>query len=157
MSRLRALSDAHALVFEANWRETDIEQVLRRTLAPFRRDGDRSISMSGPTVKLEPKAALALSLIFHELVTNAVKYGALSRETGRVTAAWRIEPNAGGPAMVSFDWRESGGPAVSPPRRSGFGTNLIERSARYELDGDALLRYPEDGFCCELRFSPTQD
>lgn len=157
LSRMRALSDAHALVFEANWGDTTLQRVLERTLSPFRREGDRSIIIDGPPVKLEPKAALALSLIFHELVTNATKYGALSVERGRVAAQWSIIPQDGGAKRVKFTWRESDGPAVTPPQEKGFGTTLLERSMRYELDGDAVLDFQETGLVCELQFSAAQD
>ncbi len=156
ISRLRALSDAHSLLFEANWRETSLDQVLERTVTAFRRDGDRSIRIGGPKVKLPPKAALALSLIFHELVTNSMKYGALSKEKGRVNAQWLLDGVDEVGPLVKLVWTESGGPIVTPPKRVGFGTRLIERSARYELDGEALLSYPETGFTCELRFAAAQ-
>lgn len=153
VSRLRALSDAHSLVFEANWRETKLDQILKRSVDPFRLDAERHVTLTGPPVKLGPKTALALSLIFHELVANAVKYGSLSREKGQVTAEWLTAPSNGDAENVKLIWTESGGPRVMPPQRVGFGTALIEGSARYELDGEAVLRYPETGFVCELRFS----
>jgi two-component sensor histidine kinase len=153
VSRLRALSEAHSLLFEVNWRETPLDQVLSRTVEPYRQGGERVLKIAGPRVKLSPKSALALSLIFHELVTNAVKYGALSRESGRVSAEWMIENGKAGPKEVHLTWTESGGPQVTPPKRVGFGTHLIERSAQYDLDGQAVLRYPETGFVCELRFA----
>jgi two-component sensor histidine kinase/CheY-like chemotaxis protein len=151
ISRLRALSDAHTLVFETSWRETDLDQVLERTLAPFRRDGERNITLVGPIVKLEPKTALTLSLIIHELATNAVRHGALSRDKGEVRAEWRTQPEES-QRRVSFTWTETGGPATARPDKTGFGLNLIERSARYELDGQALLSYPATGLICELNF-----
>ena len=154
LSRLRALSDAHSLIFEANWRETHLDQVLARTVEPYRRDGDRSLNIGGPRVKLEPKAALALSLIFHELMTNAVKHGAFSREKGQISAQWRIEGAETGDGVVKLRWQESGGPPVASPQKTGFGTQLIQRSAAYELDGEARLQYPVDGFICELSFTP---
>lgn len=150
--RLRALAEAHALVFEANWGETGLRQVLERTLKAFRRDGDRSISLSGPKVILEPKAALALSLIFHELVTNASKYGSLSSESGRVEASWTMTARAG-QSRVHFLWRESGGPAVEPPKHVGFGSTLVDRSARYELDGKAEIDYQPTGVVCRIEFA----
>lgn len=151
-SRLRALAEAHALVFEANWGETNLHQVLERTLDAFRRDGDRSIDISGPKVALEPKAALALSLIFHELVTNASKYGSLSSEKGRVEAHWTIRANGSRP-MVDLLWRESGGPPVEPPSHAGFGSTLVDRSARYELDGEADIEYAPTGVLCRIQFA----
>ena len=150
--RLHALAEGHALVFEANWGETSLHQVLERTLKAFRRDGDRSISLSGPKVILEPKAALALSLIFHELVTNAAKYGSLSSENGRIEASWTVSADADR-ARVALLWRESGGPPVEPPSHQGFGTTLVDRSARYELDGKAELDYRPTGLVCRIEFA----
>lgn len=157
LARLRALSDAHSLVFETNWRETDLDQVLERTVAPFRRDGETSIVLTGPLVKLEPKTALALSLILHELVTNAAKHGSLSKENGKVFAEWYLEPRPGQGPEVKFIWTEMGGPSVTPPEKAGFGLSLIARSARHELDGAAELRYPPSGLVCELSFPATQN
>lgn len=152
VSRLRALSDAHALLFEANWGETTLHQVLERTLGPFRPAGSRVISISGPGVTLEPKAALALSLIFHELVSNALKFGALSVETGKVDVRWTLQAE-GGHTIVRFNWTESGGPPVAAPAVAGFGNLLITRSARYELDGEATISYPPSGLVCDLQFA----
>jgi two-component sensor histidine kinase len=153
LSRLRALSDAHSLLFEADWRETSLGQVLDRTFEPFRREGDRSLHASGPEVKLAPKSALALSLIFHELITNAIKHGALSKEQGRVTVEWRRKAGADETVDIHLRWHEAGGPPVSQPERLGFGTHLIERSARYDLDGKATLAYATAGFVCDLDFA----
>ncbi|MBB5753969.1 sensor histidine kinase [Prosthecomicrobium pneumaticum] len=151
ISRLRALAEAHALLFEANWGDTSLRQILERTLDPFRRDGERTIGLSGPRVPLAPKAALALSLILHELVTNAMKYGALSSANGRVDVSWTLDESGGRP-MVDLVWRESGGPEVAPPTRAGFGSTLVDRSIRYELDGTADLDFAPTGVVCRLRF-----
>ncbi len=155
LSRLRALSETHSLLFEANWREAHLDQILARTVEPFHRDGDRSVRLTGPKVKVEPKVALALSLIFHELVTNAVKYGAFSAEKGQITAEWELDPNAAD-SQVKLTWTERGGPAVAPPEKTGFGTQLIQRSARYELDGEASLHFMDTGLVCELSFATGQ-
>lgn len=151
VSRLQALSSAHALIFESNWGQTDLQQVLERTLLPFRRSGDRGFNASGPRVKLDPKAALTLSLIFHELATNASKYGSLSVDDGMVEASWEVVPEEGN-SVAKFLWRESGGPPVTSPDKAGFGSTLITRSIEYELDGEAQIRYPEDGIVCEIQF-----
>ncbi|SFZ82458.1 Two-component sensor histidine kinase, contains HisKA and HATPase domains [Devosia enhydra] len=150
ISRLRALSDAHALVFEANWSETDLAQVMERTLRPFRRE-DRAFEIGGPHVALSPKAALTLSLVLHELATNAVRHGALSVETGSVTARWTIEED-GDRRLVHIHWQEQGGPAVEAPKRAGFGTTLLERSLAHDLDGEATISFAPEGFSCHLRF-----
>lgn len=150
ISRLRALSDAHALVFEANWSETDLAQVIERTLRPFRR-ADRAVEVEGPYVALSPKAALTLSLVLHELATNAVRHGALSSERGSVTVRWTFD-ETGGRRLVDIHWLEQGGPPVDAPKRAGFGTTLLERSLAHDLDGEAVVDFGVSGFQCHLRF-----
>lgn len=150
MSRLRAVADAHSLVFEANWSDTGLAQVVDRTLRPFRRENRVTVTV-GPEVRLDPKAALTMSLVLHELATNAVKHGALSDDGGRVDLAWTIE-DADGQAMVHVSWIESGGPLVDEPQRAGFGTTLLERSLSHDLDGEARMEFAPAGFVCDLRF-----
>jgi chemotaxis family two-component system sensor kinase Cph1 len=101
---------------------------------------------------LRPKAALALSMAVHELVTNAAKYGALSSPDGTVEVIWALNGNAdGGDAIFTLDWIERGGPKVSPPKRRGFGRVVIEKSLAYEVDGESRLVFATDGVCCHVR------
>ena len=146
--RLNALADANGLIFEANWGETDIRRVLERTLRPFGQGRD-SFRIEGPVLPLPPKPAVALSLVFHELATNAAKYGALSRDGGVVEVSWSVDAERRGHLV----WRERGGPAVAAPSRRGFGATLIERSLRYELGGCATVTYPPCGAEARLDFS----
>ena len=148
--RLQALSIAHSLIFQNNWGETELRQVVEQALSPFRRAGESSVRIDGEDLKLSPKAALALTLMLHELATNAVKYGALSEGAGRVEVSWSLRP--GDPPQVRLVWSEQGGPPVQPPTRKGFGHTLIERSIRYELDGAASLRFPPTGMEAEISF-----
>lgn len=145
--RLNALADANALIFESNWRETDLRRVLERTVRPFGHELG-SFRFEGDLLPLPPKPAVALSLVFHELATNASKYGALSRDGGVVEVSWRADADR----RVRVDWIERGGPPVRPPSRRGFGGVLIERSLRYELDGSATLSYPETGLEAVIAF-----
>ena len=145
--RLNALADANGLIFEANWGETDIRRVLERTLRPFGFSRD-SFRFEGDVLPLPPKPAVALSLVFHELATNAAKYGALSREGGVVDVRWSVDADR----CAHLLWRELGGPPVVPPERRGFGATLIERSLRYELDGRASVTHPPEGLEAALAF-----
>ena len=147
--RLEALSRAHSLIFEANWGETELRTVVEQALNPFRRPGEPSIQIEGDELKLSPKAALALTLMLHELATNAAKYGALSDAGGRVDVRWTLQPGA---HAIHLNWIEQGGPPVTPPTRKGFGHTLIERSVRYELDGSAQLSFPPSGMQAEISF-----
>ena len=150
LSRIQALSEAHTLLFQANWGDTDLRRIAERALRPFRDDLD-GVSLDGAPLALPPKPALALTLMFHELATNAAKYGAFSREGGRVDIAWRRVVNGHGDE-IELTWTEHGGPQVVAPERKGFGHTLIERSSQYELDGDATIRFPETGLEAQIRF-----
>ena len=100
----------------------------------------------GPNVRVLPRAALAITLAIHELVTNAIKYGALSVPMGRVRLSWTVENDS----LLVVSWKESGGPAVQAPTRKGFGTALIERGLAGDLHGSAKLDYRPDGVVCTL-------
>jgi two-component system CheB/CheR fusion protein len=126
-----------------------LEAVLKSQLAPHRDlEADR-ISLEGPAVSLRPVAALSLGLIFHELATNAVKYGALSREKGRVTVSWKLEGKE--PSRLVIRWLERGGPPVKKPSRRGFGTELIEREAQFMLHGEAAVEFGKNGLEATIR------
>lgn len=152
LGRLRAMADAHALLFETNWGQAELLEIIRRTLAPYIEGrGERFQIEAGALVHLDPKAALAMSMVLNELTTNAVKYGALSHEKGRVLIRWDRD-DSGDEPLVTLDWQEIDGPAVQPPQDLGFGTTLIERSVQYELQGDAKLDYALTGLKCRLIF-----
>ena len=105
--------------------------------------------ITGENVRLTPKATLALGIVFHELATNAVKYGAFSNETGLILIAWKIEPKPEGIRLV-LRWKETGGPPVTPPSRKGFGLQVIERGLAHELEGKVHLDYGVDGVICTI-------
>ena len=105
--------------------------------------------MTGPKVPLSPRLAVVLSMIIHEMATNAAKYGALSNDSGTVTLDWEIISEAGKPKLRLI-WRESGGPLVTAPVRRGFGSRLIERSARDQLGGEATVDFLPRGVVCTV-------
>ena len=146
LGRLRALADAHALLFETNWNEAELLEVVRRTLAPQDRGTGRVRIDAGPLTLLTPKAALALSMVLNELATNAVKHGALSGEHGIVHVSWQTDSKG----VLTLRWQERDGPAVRLPEEAGFGMTLIERSVRYELNGEVRLEYLKTGLVCEI-------
>ncbi len=152
LGRLQVLSDAHDLLFQANWGATDLRKVLERTLKPFEERPQDGVRLDGPSIMIPPRSAVTLSLVLHELATNAAKYGALSVDDGQVIVSWGLEDNGDGSHTVNLSWREEGGPPVAPPTRRGFGRTLIERGAAYELDGASSLSYPETGVQCEISF-----
>jgi two-component sensor histidine kinase len=105
--------------------------------------------MTGPTVPLSPRLAVVLSMIVHEIATNAAKYGALSNDTGTVALDWEVLEDAPKPRLRLI-WRETGGPPVTAPVQRGFGSRLIERSARDQLGGDATVDFLPRGVVCTI-------
>jgi two-component system, chemotaxis family, CheB/CheR fusion protein len=146
--RLQALGGAHALLTEHNWRSLGIRAVVLEPLRAYTMDADR-VRLEGPDIDLKPGAALALSLVVHELATNAAKHGALSNQAGGVAISWKLT-SAESPRRLHFVWRESGGPTVAGATARGFGLSLIERIVSYELDGEARHDFAPEGFACEL-------
>jgi two-component sensor histidine kinase len=152
-SRLMALSDTHNLLTATNWVSADLREVAQLEFRPY---GSERYRLRGPAVALSPARALALGLLFHELATNAAKYGALASGDGRVEVVWRVRREGGEPSL-EIDWREHDGPPVAPPTRRGFGSRLIERSLQGQLGGEASLDYAADGVRCRIRLPLTRD
>ena len=150
-SRLFALSRSHDLLTRENWESAGLRDVVDAALEPFGVVNGRSerFRVTGEDVRFSPKAALALGIAFHELATNAVKYGAFSGETGCVRIDWTIEPSPEGNRLI-LTWREENGPPVTPPSRKGFGSRVIERGLALELGGTAQLDYQPDGVTCTI-------
>ena len=140
--RLIALSKAHDILTRGHWEAADVPLLVSEAMAPYR--GAGRIQFEGPAVKLAPQAALALSMALHELATNALKHGALSVAGGRVEIDWRQDQ----PKHFRLEWRESGGPNVSPPARRGFGTRLIEQGLAADLGGQVALEFAPEGLRC---------
>jgi two-component sensor histidine kinase len=145
--RIMALARAHDLLTQSVWEGADLKEILEETLEPYL---DRTV-LAGPPVALTPNAALALSMVFHELGTNAVKYGALSVPEGSVTVVWHVDPGA--LHRLTLHWEERGGPTVSPPARKGFGSRLIAASLKSDLAGEARVDYRSSGLVCVLTLS----
>jgi two-component sensor histidine kinase/CheY-like chemotaxis protein len=151
LGRLRALADTHALLLRSNWHGAELRALIEQALRPFRGPALAGIALEGPPVRLEPREAMSLSMVLHELATNAAKHGALSSPDGAVDVCWRLSPDSDR-YYLALSWTERGGPPARAPERAGFGTVLITRSVRHELDGVARLSYPEAGAVCELTF-----
>jgi two-component sensor histidine kinase len=146
LARLFALSSQHDLLTLDNWEGASLEGVVRRALRPWREDDKSRFTVDGPAVHLDPKRALALGMGFHELATNAAKYGALSNADGQVQVHWTVEPDG---HALRLRWAESGGPAVTPPERRGFGLRLIENGLSRELGGAVTVDFAPSGLVCE--------
>jgi two-component sensor histidine kinase len=150
--RLTTLSLAHNLLTKTNWASVALRELATFTLDGTGADASR-ISLNGADILLPPKQALSIAMALHELCTNAIKYGALSNDTGRVSVCWS-QTTAARPSL-ELRWNESGGPPVSPPSRRGFGSLLLERTLAQDLEGEVKVAFPNDGVSCLIR-APLQ-
>ena len=143
--RLQTLSTAHDLLLHQSWSGARLDDMVRVVLGALI-DPSR-FEMSGPELDLGPRATLSASLLLHELATNALKYGSLSVDSGRVAIAWRMEAGTQDPELV-LSWSETGGPPAVASNRKGFGSRLIQ--AGLIGTGGVDLRYHPTGFAAEF-------
>jgi len=146
--RLAAFGRAHDLLTASHWIEAPLHEVVRTALAPYR-TGEGRFEISGPATIVRSRQALSLSLAIHELATNAIKYGALSGPAGRIFITWENTDLDAEPHFV-FTWQETGGPAVSTPSDTGFGSRLITRVLKDDFNGTVELSYEPAGLRCRL-------
>lgn len=144
-SRLVALSAAHDLLMRRNWQSTDLASLVQGVLTPL--GVENRVQVSGPFLNLGPDTATSFSMLLHELATNAMKYGALSVAEGTVSLHWTMTGTGEG-AVMSLQWREAGGPQVTPPARTGFGVRLLK--AGLGRHGKTELHYAPTGLCADL-------
>ena len=142
--RLKSLASSLDLLVQQEWRGASVQGLVQSQLGHYAMPGNTRVSVDGPDVMLTPLAAQYLGMALHELSTNAAKYGSLSGPTGSVTINWHVAAAPGG-KRFHMSWREDGGPAVEPPRQSGFGSLVIERMAAEALHGQVTLEYPRAG------------
>ena len=150
--RIHALARAHDQVTREQWNPASLRELIRTEAEAYLGGKADRIGLSGPDILLRPGAFTTLSLVMHELITNAAKYGALSDSRGQISVG--VVPDEDGSVVIG--WRESGGPAISqPPSRRGFGTTIIERSIPVDLRGTAELRHEPTGLRATFRI-PAQ-
>jgi two-component sensor histidine kinase len=163
VGRIISLANTHSLLTEAVWQTASLREILEKELRPYNDTRGERIVLNGPVVELPSEAAVPIGMAIHELTTNAAKYGALSVPGGRVFVSWEAEPAEDG-TRLKLVWEERGGPAVSLPKRQGFGSRLLHRvlatqlNAKVEMDFnpsglrvaiDAVLKqaqFPQTGF-----------
>ncbi|MDX5393725.1 MAG: CHASE domain-containing protein [Caulobacteraceae bacterium] len=150
--RLIALSQAHNLLTRDGWRGASLAELADTELRPYARTGAERVRLAGPEVWLAPNTAVAIGMALHELTTNAVKYGALSVDAGRVEVSWSVEGLDAETDRVRILWVEVGGPTVHKPTRRGFGSRLIVGGLAHQLDGEVELEFPADGAVCRIVF-----
>jgi two-component sensor histidine kinase len=146
IARIVNLSDAYNLIENARGNRVSLAELLERTLKPHAISLKDRILVAGPDIVLEPRLALSLHMIFHELATNASKHGALTSTSGAVEVLWDVRSD-GEDHALAVEWREHGGPEVREPRHKGFGLRLISKvlsGAQVEMD------FAPAGLLCRL-------
>jgi PAS domain S-box-containing protein len=152
--RIRSMGSTHELLSHRRWLGIPLMQLVERELAPYTTDSNMEIG--GPEVTLSAEAAQTMAMVLHELVTNAAKYGALSVASGRVTIRWRLPLNGGASSRLVFTWRETGGPLVVPPRKSGYGMDVVRELVPYELGGTIDHVLAPEGARCQIEIPLAQ-
>jgi len=136
--RIASLARAHSLLSQSQWRGAPLDQLIRDELRPYAKESQ--LTIRGPAISCSAAAVQSMSLLIHELATNALKHGALGSETGHVTIGWKL-----GPKLLSISWREKGGPKVSKPRQEGFGTKLLKQVTGRQLDAKLAFDWNPTG------------
>ena len=144
--RLRALGTAQDLLMREHWAGADCKTLIERAVEAFQSKGLDQFTLVGGTVPIASGPALALSMMIHELCTNALKYGALSVQTGRVEVTWAIALDE--PRRFILTWSEIDGPTVESPGQKSFGSRLIEQALPGQLNGAARLQFLPTGLVC---------
>jgi len=146
--RVRAMAAAHDLLARSHWKGASLRHAAAGVLAPYSAGGERA-EIAGPDVTLAARAAPAICLTLHELVTNAAKHGAFSVPGGSVRVSWVVDGD-GARSRLRLLWEERGGPVVKPPPQRGYGTDFIEHSVPYEVGGSVSLAFAPTGVRCEI-------
>jgi PAS domain S-box-containing protein len=146
VGRIKSLAHTHSVLTEATWQTASLRDLLASELMPYAESEtetspDLRIVLDGPAVDLPSEIAVPIGMAIHELTTNAAKYGALSTGRGRITITWSVEAG-----VLHLDWRESGGPRVTPPTRQGFGSRLLQRVLTAQVQAQITTDYAPEGF-----------
>ena len=147
--RLNAFARTQGLVTRDPEGGVDLEYLVVEELLGYNAREGEQLRIAGPPVRLQPKPAETFALAIHELATNAIKYGALSQPSGRLDVSWHFTDGAD-PTQLLFEWRERGGPPIAPPKRKGFGSELLERTLAFEFKGKTTLAFNPSGLHCTI-------
>jgi len=150
LGRIGSMAKSYGLVANKQWGNVSLDAILMTELESHVGGTKDRFTIKGPSLLLDPRRALALGLVFHELATNATKYGALSKAKGRIAVTWAVKKGC-----LVLDWRESDGPKVRPSARRGFGSELIERQIKSALDGEVQFNYRPEGLAVRISIPIT--
>jgi two-component sensor histidine kinase len=145
--RLGALGVSHDLLIQESWTGAGCRTLIENAIRAFQTKGFKQFTISGNNVSVSSGPAVALSMVIHELSTNALKYGALSTAEGLVSISWSVDTEH---QRFQLEWRESGGPLVVTPTKKSFGSRFIEQALPGQLQGDARLVFEPSGLVCHV-------
>lgn len=148
-ARLRAIAEAQSTLKDESGKKSDLKVLIENTMA-IATETYGNIKINGPKVNVSEKAALALALTLHELMTNAIKYGALSVTSGHVSVTWSRTKEG----VIDLKWSENNGPEISSHHKKGFGSTLIERSLSYNPHNEVKIDYAPKGLICHIQLAP---
>jgi two-component sensor histidine kinase len=148
--RLKSLAIAHDILTQTRWIGIGLAELLAAVLAPYRTPAEPRISISGPPVMLQASAVVPLSMVLHEMTTNAAKYGALSMQGGSIEITWQL--GGGIDQSVKLVWQERGGPTVKTGGPRSFGIRLIDHVIRHDLDGSTKIDFDPAGVSWTITF-----
>ncbi len=146
-SRLAALGVSHDLLIRESWTGAGCRSLIENAILAFQTEGLKQFSITGENIAISSGPAVSLSMVIHELCTNALKYGALSVAEGRVSIVWAVDAEAG---RFKLEWRESNGPTVIEPKEKSFGSRFIEQALPGQLQGEARLIFEPSGLVCDV-------
>lgn len=146
-SRLSALGVSHDLLIRESWTGAGCRTLIENAIMAFQTEGLKQFTIHGENIAISSGPAVALSMVIHELSTNALKYGALSRPEGRVSIAWSVDADT---ERFRLEWKESGGPPVVEPMKKSFGSRFIEQALPGQLQGEARLIFEPTGLICDV-------
>jgi two-component sensor histidine kinase len=153
-ARIRSMGSTHELLSHRRWAGIPLAELVERELAPYTTGSNAEIG--GPEVMLSAEAGQTMAMVLHELVTNAAKYGALSVPSGRVSVVWRVPLNGSAGDRLVLTWRETGGPLVVPPSKSGYGMDVVRNVIPYELGGTVDHVLAPEGARCQVEIPLAQ-
>ena len=151
-ARVLAIANAHRLITEGGWQSIPITELLHVVLGPYL---DRA-TLSGPNVDLEPDPVFSLSAALHELAANAIKHGSLSRPRGQLDLRWSVDRTDRGMTLM-LDWVEKNGPPARRPRKTGFGTRLIDLVIQRQLNGEVIRTFASNGLAVKMLVPLTHE
>jgi two-component sensor histidine kinase len=149
-ARLHALGVAQDLLVRERWSGASCRTLIESSVKAFQSKGLDQFSIDGENIIVSAGPAISLSMVIHELCTNAVKYGALSTAAGRISISWRIDETR---SRFKLQWVERGGPPVKTPLRKSFGARTIEQALPGQLHGEARLKFEPEGLSLRSEYS----